>query len=79
MKARAHKSNEGKDKDRPGKKIRPQVAHPLSQLQQIVGNKTVTNMIQRHGGNNYLNYDFRIRPQSGGGPLWLRGEGQELG
>lgn len=50
MKIQDHKSttDNGKAKTRPGIKTSPQVKHPILQLQQLVGNKTVTNMIQRN-------------------------------
>ena len=49
--------------------------HPILQLQQTIGNKAVTKMIQRHGKYALDNFDFKIRPhgESGGGH-WLRGE-----
>jgi len=49
MKSQDHKpANQDKAKVKPGIKASPQVTHPILQLQQLVGNKAVTNMIQRH-------------------------------
>jgi len=47
MKKQVHKSDDGKAKARPRIKARSQVLHPTLQLQQLVGNKVVTSMIQR--------------------------------
>ena len=47
MKKQVHKSDDGKAKARPRIKASSQVLHPTLQLQQLVGNKAVTSMIQR--------------------------------
>ena len=54
MKSQDHRStaDDGKAKTRPGIKTSPQVTHPILQLQQLVGNKAVTSMIQRHAAEN---------------------------
>ena len=77
MKSQDHKTaNQDKAKVKPDIRTRPQVTHPILQLQQLVGNKAVTNMIQRHDGGAYINYDFKVRGRNGA-IRWLRGEGEE--
>ena len=48
MKKQVHKTDDGKAKARPGIKANSQIAHPILHLQRMVGNKAVTNLIQRH-------------------------------
>lgn len=49
----------------------------IQALQRTIGNRVVSNMIQRHGRYALANYDFRIRPLEGGSANWLRGESEE--
>jgi hypothetical protein len=71
-------SGEKKGKVGKGKKAGARVSHPILQLQQMVGNKAVTNMIQRHGEYALSNFDFKIRPLGASGDgHWLRGEKRE--
>ena len=53
MGERKHKAESGEKKDRVGQgnKASAQVAHPILQLQQLVGNKAVTNMLQKQAAN----------------------------
>ena len=50
MSERKHQAEGGETKVsvRPGTKTSHQAAHPILQLQQTIGNKAVTNLIQRH-------------------------------
>ena len=57
MGERKHKA-EGREKkgsSKPGTRGSPRVVHPILQLQQLVGNKAVTNMIQRDFTDEDLN------------------------
>ena len=67
MKSQDHKSNtvDGKAKVKPGIKTSPQVTYPILQLQQMVGNKAVTKMIQRHPDEFTMENNARIEHNSG--------------
>ncbi len=66
MKSTDHKPvNEGRIKRRPGIKVNPTVSHPVLQLQQLVGNKAVTKMIQRHPDEFTMENKARIEHNSG--------------
>ena len=55
MKKQVHKTDDGMAKARPRIKTSSKVSHPILQLQQIVGNKAVTNMLQRHPNDGASN------------------------
>jgi len=65
MKKQVHKSDDGKAKARPRIKASSQVLHPTLQLQQLVGNKAVTKMIQRHPDEFTMENKARIEHNSG--------------
>ncbi len=72
MKSQDHKAaNENKAKVRPGIKSSPQVKHPILQLQQLVGNKTTTRLIQRHDDQFMDKYQFKVIDNDTGEPQKL--------
>ena len=62
MKSQDHKSttDDGRVKSKPGLKTNFQMTHPVLQLQQMVGNKAVANMIQRHGNFAMNRFGFKV-------------------
>ena len=81
MKSQDHKSTaeDGKHKTRPGIKIDPQVTHPILQIQQVVGNKTTTRLIQRHDDQYMNKYQFKVIDNETGEPekLYAPSGGEE--
>ena len=55
------------------KRLSANVAHAsdIKTLQRAIGNRALTNMIQRHSSGTNLNYDFRVRSRDGA-KRWLR-------
>ena len=69
MKSQDHKvANEDKSKVKPGIKSSPQVTHPILHLQQLVGNKATTRLIQRHDDQYMNKYQFKVIDNETGEP-----------
>ena len=76
MKSQGRKpANEDKAKVKPGIKTSPKVTHPILQLQQLVGNKAVTRMIQRHSQQDMEEYNFWTATKSDHVTTWLNSTG----
>ena len=73
MGERKHKAVdlEKKTNSEPGPKESPIFTHPIVQLQQTIGNRAVTNMIQCHPQDMMERYNWWVYDLASGAEAWL--------